>query len=82
VAAALISALTDRPVPPETVVFGEIALSGEVRPATHPSLRLREAEKLGFRGALVPPGTSGVGRLQAQTVANIGALVDRIVGNA
>lgn len=81
VAAALVSALTDRPVPADMVVFGEVALSGEVRPTTHPSLRLRESEKLGFRSALVPPGTKGVGRLRVTEVATVGALVDRILGN-
>ncbi len=54
VAAALVSALSERSVPEGTVVFGEIALSGEVRPVAHPALRLREAEKLGFDRAFVP----------------------------
>lgn len=78
VAAALISALADRPVPQDMLMFGEIALSGEIRPATHPSLRLREGEKLGFRQAMAPPGTSGVGELRAHPVATVAALVDRI----
>jgi DNA repair protein RadA/Sms len=81
IAAALISALADRPVAMDMVLFGEVALSGEVRPAAHPALRLREAEKLGFRSALVPAGTSGVGRLVAGGVATVGALVDRIMAN-
>lgn len=54
VAAALMSALTERPVPPETVVFGEIGLSGEVRPVSQRSARLKEAQKLGFTRAIVP----------------------------
>jgi len=55
VAAALVSALTLQPVPAETVVFGEIGLSGEVRPVGQAEARLKEAGKLGFTGALVPP---------------------------
>jgi DNA repair protein RadA/Sms len=55
VAAALVSSVTDRPVPPETVVFGEIGLSGEIRPVNQMDQRLKEAAKLGFAHAIVPP---------------------------
>jgi DNA repair protein RadA/Sms len=48
VAAALISAATNRPVPVQSVFFGEIGLSGEVRKVTQAEARLREASKLGF----------------------------------
>ena len=54
VAAALASSLSDLAVPPETIVFGEISLSGEVRPVTHMDNRLKEAEKLGFKHAILP----------------------------
>jgi DNA repair protein RadA/Sms len=52
VAAALISSLTGSPLPPDAVYFGEISLAGGVRPVVHASLRLREAQKLGFRAAV------------------------------
>ena len=55
VVAALVSSLGDRPVPERTVAFGEIGLSGEVRPVAHTEARLREASKLGFTRALMPP---------------------------
>jgi DNA repair protein RadA/Sms len=55
VAAALISALADKPLPNQCVVFGEVALSGEVRAAGRADLRLKEAAKLGFEHALAPP---------------------------
>jgi DNA repair protein RadA/Sms len=55
VAAALVSALTQNPVPAETVVFGEIGLSGEVRAVSQSDARLKEAGKLGFTQALTPP---------------------------
>jgi len=48
VAAALVSALIETPVPGDTVVFGEIALSGDIRPVSHSQARLKEAAKLGF----------------------------------
>ena len=54
VAAALVSALTETPVPPDAVVFGEIALSGDVRPVGHTEARLKEAAKLGFDTAWIP----------------------------
>src|SRR5579875_2903878 len=54
VAAALVSALTETPVPADAVVFGEIALSGEVRRVGHSELRLKEAAKLGFAEAWIP----------------------------
>jgi DNA repair protein RadA/Sms len=64
VAAALVSALTDTPVPADTVVFGEIGLSGRVRPVSHADARLKEAAKLGFAEAWVPlrpPGSAAGG---------------------
>jgi DNA repair protein RadA/Sms len=54
VAAALVSALTGTPVPGDAVVFGEIALSGVVRPVSHAEARLKEAAKLGFKAAWTP----------------------------
>ncbi len=54
VAAALVSAFSDRAVPADAVAFGEIALSGEVRPVGHVEARLKEAAKLGFAEAWMP----------------------------
>ena len=54
VAAALMSALSGDPVPADTVVFGEIGLSGEVRPVAQREVRLKEAGKLGFKTAWAP----------------------------
>ena len=62
VAAALVSAATDRPVPAETVVFGEIGLSGEIRAVSQAEARLKEAAKLGFTGAWTPPRRKSDGR--------------------
>jgi DNA repair protein RadA/Sms len=53
-AAALVSSLTGAVLPPDQVYFGEIGLSGAVRPVIHTGLRLKEAGKLGFRRAVVP----------------------------
>ena len=54
-AAALLSALTGIPVPADSVIFGEIGLSGEIRPVVRAEARLKEAEKLGFKRAVTPP---------------------------
>src|SRR5262249_60327653 len=55
VAAALLSSLNDCPVPGQTVIFGQIGLSGEVRPVTQMETRLKEDAKLGFSAAATPP---------------------------
>ena len=54
VSLAVVSSLTDRAIPSKTVVFGEVGLAGEVRPAPRGQDRLREAAKLGFEKAIVP----------------------------
>ena len=51
---AIVSSLTDKPIAAKTVVFGEIGLAGEVRPAPRGQDRLKEAAKLGFEKAIVP----------------------------
>ena len=65
VAAALVSAATDHPVPAEAVVFGEIGLSGEIRAVSQAEARLKEAAKLGFTGAWTPPRRNSGGRKKA-----------------
>ena len=51
---AIVSSLTNRPLPAKLVVFGEVGLAGEVRPVQRGQERLREAAKLGFTHALIP----------------------------
>ena len=60
-AAALISSFTGRALPHDCAYFGEISLSGSVRPAPQAELRLKEAAKLGFTRAVVPAGTKAEG---------------------
>jgi DNA repair protein RadA/Sms len=57
VAASLISSLLNVPVPENIVFFGEIGLSGEVRPVSQPDLRLKEAQKLGFTAGVMAKST-------------------------
>ncbi len=56
VAAALLSAQEDTALPAETVIFGEISLSGALRPVGQTENRLKEAQKLGFTSAIAPSG--------------------------
>ncbi|MCG0238242.1 MAG: DNA repair protein RadA [Firmicutes bacterium] len=53
-AVALASSFRDRPADPRAVVFGEVGLAGEVRAVGRVEQRLREAEKMGFRRAVLP----------------------------
>jgi DNA repair protein RadA/Sms len=55
-AAALVSSALEAALPQDCVVFGEISLSGDVRPVARAEMRLKEAAKLGFSQALVPQG--------------------------
>lgn len=54
IAAALISAIADKPAPQDAIYFGEIGLSGEVRAVAQPQARIKEASKLGFSKAYCP----------------------------
>jgi DNA repair protein RadA/Sms len=78
-AAALISSFAGRPLPKETVFFGEISLSGDVRPAPQAELRLKEAAKLGFARAIVPAGMKFEGSgLDLQPVRDVAELVSLV----
>ena len=58
-AAALVSSLARAPLPPDAVYFGEVSLSGAVRPVAQTAARLKEAQKLGFAKAVVPDSARG-----------------------
>jgi DNA repair protein RadA/Sms len=80
VAAALISALADKPLPLRSAFFGEVSLAGEVRPVAHSGLRLREAAKLGFETASGPEDAGEVpAGLRYAGLDRLPKLVDRIM---
>ena len=82
-AAALISSFTGRPLPKDCVIFGEIALSGDIRPSSHAEARLKEAAKLGFKRALVPAGSKAQGtQIALEAVEDVGDLARIVGGNA
>ena len=55
---AIVSSFRDRPLPDDLVVFGEVGLSGEIRPVPSGQERLQEARKHGFTRAIVPKGNA------------------------
>src|SRR5215510_5853149 len=83
-AAALVSSLANAPLPADAVYFGEISLSGAVRPVAQASARLKEAKKLGFGRAVIPvaapaeddrgltlEGVAGLAKLVAHSAARV-----------
>ncbi len=82
VAAALISARQDQPLDPSCVIFGEISLSGALRPVSQTENRLKEAQKLGFTTAILPKAvkrTAGAG-MTLREVADLAGFADEIFG--
>ena len=67
-------------LPPNTVVFGEISLSGALRPIAQADARLREAAKLGFAAAWAPAGTNAGPGLEIHAVADLAAFMDKCFG--
>jgi DNA repair protein RadA/Sms len=83
VAAALISALSGVALDKDCVYFGEVSLSGAVRPVRLSDIRLREAAKLGFGAAIVPAsgdtGDAACG-LQVERIGHLNALAAHLSG--
>ena len=76
-AAALASSALDVALPQDCVVFGEVSLSGDVRPVSRMDSRLKEAAKLGFKRAFAPADADG-GLLKLTGVARLTDAVRRI----
>ena len=73
----------DVPVPPETVLFGEASLAGEVRQVSRADARLKEAAKLGFKRAIVPAGlTAGDYGLKLTSIRQLKDLVPLFAADA
>jgi DNA repair protein RadA/Sms len=59
IAGAILSSLFGKPIAPSTVIFGEVGLGGEVRPAMFTEIRLKEAAVLGFKRGIIPAQAAG-----------------------
>ncbi len=71
---ALVSSLKDRPLDRSLIAFGEVGLTGEVRPVAYGEERLREAHKQGFKRAIVPRDNAPrrpLGGLEVVAVARV-----------
>ncbi|MAZ16289.1 MAG: DNA repair protein RadA [Ahrensia sp.] len=78
VAAALVSSLAGLALPPDCVYFGEVSLSGAIRPVAHAAQRLKEAEKLGFKSAVMPKGSQDVSEASRKNSVETGSLPDLV----
>ncbi|MEM7766188.1 MAG: DNA repair protein RadA [Pseudomonadota bacterium] len=75
--AALLTSLADTPGPAKAVFFGEVALSGAIRPVSRTDQRLKEAERLGFKEAYVPDGSpTAIDGLTVRPLKRLNELVD------
>jgi len=84
VASALVSSLAGLALPADCVYFGEVSLSGAVRPVAHTGQRLKEAEKLGFSTALLPAASADLPKVNGgrwNEVESLPDLVARIAGS-
>jgi DNA repair protein RadA/Sms len=68
---AMVSSFRDAPLPRELLAFGEVGLSGEVRPVPNGQERLREAAKHGFRRAICPAANVPKGRIEGLEVTGV-----------
>ncbi len=84
VAAALVSSMTGAVLPPDAVYFGEIALSGAVRPVALAGQRIKEAAKLGFASAVSPALADGseTKGIRHSVVGHVAELVAGIAARA
>jgi DNA repair protein RadA/Sms len=81
-AAALVSSLSGAPLPPDTVYFGELGLSGAIRPVAQAQARLKEAAKLGFSQAVSPQPRKENGERMPLAAQSIGHITDLVAGVA
>ncbi|WP_353152539.1 DNA repair protein RadA [Pollutimonas bauzanensis] len=78
---AIMSSLRDKPLPKGLVVFGEVGLAGEIRPAPRGQERLKEAAKLGFSVALIPKANAPrqpIEGLEIWAVDRVESAIDRL----
>ncbi len=82
VAAALVSAREDAALPKEAVIFGEISLSGALRPVSQTENRLKEAQKLGFTSAIMPQQSKkfAAAGLETRQMPDLAGFVTKVFG--
>ncbi len=68
---AINSSMRNKPLPSGFVVFGEVGLAGEIRPAPRGQERLREAAKLGFSIAMIPKSNAPKQKIEGMTIVAV-----------
>jgi DNA repair protein RadA/Sms len=77
--ASLASNLLDRAIDPETVVFGEVGLAGEVRAISQPMARISEARKLGFKRCVMPrDNLKGLKKMKEMEIVGVGLITEAV----
>jgi DNA repair protein RadA/Sms len=82
VAAALVSSLSGSMLPPDCLYFGEVGLSGAIRPVSQAPARLKEGAKLGFDRAVMPSARGERGESAPLATTSIGHIADLVAGIA
>ena len=75
---AIISSFRNKPLPRDMICFGEVGLSGEIRPVPNGQERIREAAKHGFTRAIVPAANLPKQAISGMSVIGVGRLIDAL----
>jgi DNA repair protein RadA/Sms len=75
---AIVSSLTDQPLPEKLAVFGEVGLAGEVRPAPRGQDRMKEAAKLGFTRIIIPRANLPKQKIEGLEIVAVDRVADAI----
>jgi len=75
---AIVSSFRDRQLPRDMVIFGEVGLSGEIRPVPSGQERLSEAAKHGFKRAIVPRGNAPKSKIEGMQVTAVSKLAEAL----
>lgn len=75
---SIVSSLKNKALPPKLIVFGEVGLAGEIRPAPRGQERLKEAAKLGFTHALIPEANRPRQAIAGMTVLGVSRIEEAV----
>ena len=83
VCVAIASSLTEKVIDNQAIIIGEVGLGGEIRSVGHIDKRIQEAEKLGFKSAIIPPGNEkglkSSGNISVKTFDNLDQVVKNLL---
>ena len=86
VCAAIASSLTEKVIENQTIIIGEVGLGGEIRSVGHIDKRIQEAEKLGFKNAIIPSSNKkelkSSGSISLKTFDNLDQVVKSILNKS